>query len=63
MTDIESPHYWRARAARSRDLADQASNPDLRLVLLDTAADYEVLANMVAQRHATPPEAPAGDGR
>ena len=42
---LDDPEYWRDRAAQVRALADGVSNQKARDVILQIAAEYELLAD------------------
>jgi hypothetical protein len=55
MLNSNMPQFWYARAEQSRKLASKTKNPDLRQILLETAADYEVVATWADASASSPP--------
>jgi hypothetical protein len=47
---LDDPEYWRDRAEQVRALADQVSNQKARDVILQIAAEYELLADRARER-------------
>jgi hypothetical protein len=47
---LDDPDYWRDRAAQVRALADDVNNQKARDVILQIAAEYEILADRAQER-------------
>ena len=47
---LDDPDYWRDRAAEVRPLADDVNNQKARDVILQIAAEYEILADRAQER-------------
>jgi hypothetical protein len=47
---LDDPDYWRDRAAEVRALADDVNNQKARDVILQIAAEYEILADRAQER-------------
>jgi hypothetical protein len=47
---LDDPDYWRDRAAEVRALADDVNNQKARDVILQMAAEYEILADRAQER-------------
>jgi hypothetical protein len=51
---LDDPAHWRFRAKEARGMAEHMADPKSKQMMLDVAADYELLAKRAEERMSSP---------